>query len=295
MLNINELTAYYLEVTFSEEIRTTINYSFMLMELFGIKHYEDKYTDLISRTETIDNDAKQDLFIKYLNDDVIRIINDHHMHLNEGVDYKLFELNELAHFLYIIQNLEDYTELSYILHSEQTPRMVIVSLIVKYSLLSQVRAMELLGVVEPTLLIAIKEFVIDKEITVESHFDRAHLEHINHFIKFTQGGNSLGERLYLQGYPKLTLEEYTSVLPFNLVDYVDGNIGKNAAKTALDVLSLLVMTKDNYLVPLLKFKQNTSLFTSNLENVTKLSSIMVNILADFSDYLKAQKDMTHVN
>jgi len=295
MLNIDEITNYFITVNYTEELKKQIYTSFSLFEQFGIQYYEDKYINLINRSDTIDNDTKRDTFILFLKQDLTAILNEHAIYLDNDQDVLLFDLNECVHFLYIIQNLEDYSLVSYIVHSNNPPKRIFISLMTQYTLLSEVRAMELIAIVEERFIDALKTLIESKPVLSEEQLNTEHLKYIQHFFNFTDTHTSLGLRLYKTGYTNLTLQELNNILTFNISDYVDKNIVTNLTQTALDVLSLLVITKDNYTVPLLKFNQNNGLFTHKLENVTKLETIITNILIDFNNYLEAETHKEKLN
>ena len=295
MLNLSEITIAYIRSTFIDELQTIIYNSFSLQEAFGIKYYEDKYIDLISRYDSIDRDSKQDNFILLLKKDMVKIINEHFIKINDDMDIHLNELNEIVHFLFIIQNLEDYREVDYILHSNNTPRRILITLIKRYTLLQEFRLMELLDNVEKTIIDALQAFVEDKNQTDEEELDRQRLKHINHFFNFINKTECLGLKLYEKGYSNTTLRELLDLNNFNLPDYIDKLILTNLPQASLDILSILIITKDDYTLPMLKFNQNTVLFTNKFENITKLTMTLTSMLNDFNQYLDAEKEKEKLN
>jgi len=295
MLNIDEITGFFISISYSEELRKQIYYSFSLFEEFDIQFYEDKYIDLVTRENSIDVDTKRDTFILFLKQDLTAILTEHNINLDNDQDITLEELNELVHFLYIIQNLEDYSLVSYMVHSDNSSKKILISLMTRYTLLSEFRCMELIEEVKDTFIESLKLFIEDKEILPKEELDKKHIKYINTFFRFTENQPCLGNKLYKQGYSNLTLNELLNIIDFSIFDYIEKNIISNPTQIALDILSLLIITKDNYTIPLLKFKQNIGLFTSKLEYITKIESIMANILVDFNNFLEAelQKEKLH--
>lgn len=295
MLNLNEITAYYIEITFQEELKKIIYSSFSLLEAFGKTFYEDKYVDLISKTDTTDNDFKRDNFILKLKKDIYELLTEHSIYIQDDAEITLNELNEIAHFLFIVQRLEDYTEVSYIINSELSNKKKLIALISRYSFLSEIRLMELLGVVEYSLINALKTFIEDKHPEEEESIDRKRLRHIKHFSNFIDNTDCLGITLYNNGYTNVTLKELTSLLTMDISGYIDKIIVTKSAQASLDVLSLLITTKDDYNIPMLKFNKNISLFTNKSENITKLSNTIINMLNDFNSYVNAQEESEKLN
>lgn len=290
MLNITDITKYYISITFSENVSSVIYNSFSLMEAFGILYYEDKYVDLISKEESIDNDTKMDTFLLYLYRDMSNIINEHSIYLDTDIDVNLSELNEIVHFLYTVQILEDYEYVSYRINSSDDDKKIIISLIDKYTLLSTIRLMEIIKSVDYKLILSLKNFIEDKETLIDREtIDKNRKKYIDDFMIFINKVDCLGRELYENGYTDTTLEELLNIIPYSLNEKIDSLIITNLPQASLDVLSILVITKDTYSMPLLKFNNNTNMFTEKLENITKLSSTISNILNDFNVYLEAKK------
>lgn len=287
MLNLSQLTEKYIQYTYTEELRRTILSSFTLLELFGYTYYEDKYTDLISRYDTIDRSDKQDMFIRLLREDIGNIISEHGIILNYEMDIQLTELNEISHFLYLIQHLEDYSEVLYILHSNIKPRMMFIRVIARLTMLSEVRLLEMIENVSETLVDGLRRFIMNKQTELVEPIDVSHRKHTQRFFKFTEETNCLGKTLYDQGYQSLTLTELLNLLPYNISDQIDKKMLVSSPEAALDVLSLLIITKDDYQLPIFKFNKNTNYFTDKLEHVTRLEKIMLSILNDFNAFNEA--------
>lgn len=295
MLNLSELTAYYIAYNFQPELQKTIFNSFTILELFGINFYEDKYVDLIQREDTIDRDNKRDNFIQLLRQDIANVIREHYIYLDYDSEPELYELNEIANFLYMIQNREDYTEVSYRLHSDDSSRNIVIDLIEQLTTTSKVRLMEIIDHVEDTLVEALKGFTESRMTdTTPEQLNQTRLKYIQTFFNFIENTECLGLTLYQRGYTNLTLTELNDILTFSIASHIDNHLQYNTAQAALDTLSLLIVTKDDYDIPVLKFNKNTSIFTHKLENVTRLSHLILNMLNDFNMHLEATRQQEQV-
>lgn len=270
--------------------------SFTILEGFSINFYEDKYIDIISNEMTMDMDHKRDSILMNLKKDVFDIITQHDIFLDEEMLPSLSELNEVAKFLLTVQSLEDYSYVSYRLTSDTSDKNVVVSLIDHYTNLSLVRVMELVDSVSEKFVQALKTMIQDKEKdTTEPVIDIDHNKYVHQFFAYTKNNTSLGLRLYEDGYQNLTLKELSQMLTFNIQEYVDKNITTNFAQTALDVFSLLVITKDAYNTPHQKFKNCASEFTYSTENITRLDKVILQMGVDFSMVLDNNKQMELIN
>lgn len=296
MLNLSQITAYYITTTYLPIVQKTIFESFTLLESFGLQYYEDKYVELIQRSDGITSESKQDQFIFYLQADIAKIIEDHFIKINHYQTPTLEELNELAHFLYIIQSLENYDIVAYRLYSDDTPKNVLTDLITHFTLLSKPRSMELIESVSERFIDALRAYIEDK-VQETNQLDKSHLTKLKMFFKFIENSPCLGLTYYEQGYINVTLEELLNLISLDVPAHIDDHIEKqlNVAQAALDTLSILMLCKDTYEIPLLKFKQNSFLFTNKLEHVTKLHTAMFNMLNDFNMFLDVEKEREKAN
>jgi len=295
MLNLAEITIYYVNNTFQYGVQKGIYKAFSLLEAFGNKFYEDQFIDLIQRDGDITSDTKRDMFYHLIQKEIKDVIKEHSIPLNEEANPTLEEMNEVASFIYIIQNLEDYDVVSYRLNAEDTPRNIVIDLIKYLSLLDKPRLMEIIAPTEYYFIDALKAFIKDKEDVIEEPIDTKHLKYIRNFLGFIENSKCLGHTFFTEGFRSLTLEEFTNLINPNIPKHIDGVIHTNRAQAALDCLSVLVVCKDSYELPVLKFKQHTTLFTNNLENVTKLETSMLSMLIDFNMYLEVNKQQEKIN
>ena len=292
MVNLDEITLQYITVTFQPELKKVIYSSFNLLELFGSSFYEDKYVDLITRVDDIETNDKRDLFLYKLKQDMNNIIKEHRIHIDGDMEVTLDDLNEIVHFLYIVQNLEDYSEVSYILNSEGSNKEKLVNLVCSLSLISPSRLMSMLELVEPEAIQAMKTFVSDKrELDTQEALDMKRINHINNFFAFIGTNECLGKTFYENGYVNLTLEELMNIVPFSIPDLVEKQMIENKPEAVLDVLSLLVITKDGYELPLLKFTKNVGLFFNKPEDVTAAHHVMTSMISDFATFLQNKKEL----
>lgn len=295
MLNLAEITIYYVNNTFQPELRKSIYDSFSLLESFGRKFYEDKLIDLIQREDDITSDTKRDMFIHTVQKEIEHIIKEHFIFLNTDISVTLNEMNEVANFLYIVQSLEDYSQVSYRLHAEDTARNIIVDLIDYLSLLDKPRIMEIIAHVEDHFIVSLKEFIKDKEDSDTEKLDIKHLKYLRYFFMFIENTKCLGHTFFNEGYSSLTLHEFNELVSVNIGAYIDKTIMVNRGQAVLDCLSILLVCRDSYELPILKFKQNTNMFTHNLENTTKLEASMLSMLNDFNMFLEVKKQEEVLN
>lgn len=296
MLNLSDLLVYYIEYTFHEVKKKVIYSSFAMLEMFGVQFYEDKFVDLLSRRDDIDNNTKMDNFVALLQRDVYEVIQAHGIELQAGTSLR--ECNCVLNFLYLVQNLDDYDQITSVLYSDLPERQIVSHLIQKLTPMSLVECMEAIESVSPGLIESLKKLIEDRSpSTEEVDIDLAHRKHLQAFFDFTGKTECLGMSLYEKGFVTLTLQELIDLVPMSVDEHIDNLMLTNVPQATLDVLSLLVITKDNYQNPLEKFNQNTHLLSSKPENVTRLGNTLKHMLTDFDQFMEMirQKEKLHVN
>lgn len=296
MLNLSDITGYYIEVTFSDQQKLLILDAFSLLESFGLNYYEDKYVDIISMSDNLDTSTQSLLFMEKLSDDLKDVIAQHAITLSKEQPISLQELNEIGHLLLLLPNLEDYSDVAYRVNSDKPARNIFISLVERYSTLSVLKAMEVIEGVDEGLIESLRELSKGALEVSSDELNASHLKYIKSFFSFIDKTPCLGLSLIEQGYrSSMTLEELVNILPFDIQKHVEMKSITDMAQVSLDVLSLLVVTQDDFNMPLFKFKRNAHLFTDNLELVGKLNNIIFKIVDDFALQLEAEKQGERLN
>lgn len=295
MLNLSNDLASYIELLFPGNRKPSVLSCFSLLEQFSLPDYETKYMDTLYSNNRSDPIDKVDIFIDLLYGDMISIIEDHDIVISKDVGASLDELIEVCNLLLILPRLEDMTSVRYRVLSEAEPTDIFVQLLERYTSLSTIRSMEIVESVSKSLIDSIEELcstVEDNTVTI----DREHKKYAERFFAFIDNTPCLGLKLYEEGYGvKLNLDELLNLSSVPIDDLISKTLITNPAQAALDTLSLLVITKGDYDVPLVKFKDNVDVFTKDTMEVTRLSHMVLGIMNDFSNYLEAIKQQEKLN
>jgi hypothetical protein len=285
MLNISDEVMYYVTNKFHPDNQKFVLDSFGLLEAFGLKFYEDKYINLVSMQDTIDSIDKEDMFITSLENDIRSIIEDHYITLTKN-HIDIYTLNEIAHAILLICSLEDYTLVQYVLSADRPARDMFITLVVMYSLLHEFTAMEAIQEVDDKLIQAIDKLAQDKstEISQES-IEQKYNNLVNSFFSFIQNTDCIGRRLYTGGYVNMNYQDLLDLIPMSIPDYIENNLTTNITQAALDILSLLMIAKDTQQYPLLELEKQIPYIVQDTTAITKITSIIKNMLNDFKDYL----------
>lgn len=292
MLNLSESTAHFIASNYNAGVQQTVYRAFALLESFGVLFYEDKYTNLLTRQDSVDLDSQRDGVLMLLQQDLLEVIGQHGITLELEMEPRLLETVEITQFLSLVQNLEDYSDVTYRLYSNDSPKAILTDLIAKYTPLTKVRLLEIVASVQRSLVDTLKDYIEDQESEGEGEpvLNRDHLRYVQTFFAFIGEQDCLGRRFYEKGYKNVTLRELSDLLVFQLDEYFDRSIKTQFAQTVLDVFSLLVITCDHYTTPHEKFKSHAGVFSSLPENITRLDRMILQMAVDFTTYLNAAQD-----
>jgi len=290
---ISDIVNEYIKVKYLPEVSGKIYESFELMLVFGYNYFEDKYVDLVSNDYGVDSADRSDMFILLIKKDLLEIVTSHYITLDSEQDISLNELVELVQFLYLIQNLEHYDIVKYRVYSQDSAKNIVVDLIDRYSMLGSVRAMELIERVDDIFITGLQAFIKDSD--TEEVVDLKHKRYVDRFFKFIGDTECIGRTLYNKGYTKVTLEEILDILTIDIPSYVDKGMILESGKTTLDVLSLIIITMDEYIAPLYKLKSNIRLLSNDPKNYTRLISIAEKIIIDFNSFVEAEEAKGKLN
>ena len=288
MLNLSDVTGYYIEHKFIDEMKVLVLDAFGIMEEFQLNFYEDKYIEVINKYEAISDDDIYTIFISYLVSDINEIISAHGVTVDADGQPSLADLIEIAHGLLLLANLEDYSYVRYRVNTEQSPRNILLDLLERYTMLSRVRLMEIVGEVKETIIETLKG-LSDGSVEEEGTIDLKHHKYTNYFIDYIGDTPCLMLTLKEKGFDlNLTLEELVNLLPFDLSESITKTSRTNLAQAALDVLGLLIYTRDDYTMPVFKFKRHSNLFTLDNDLVMRINNALFAMMSDFSTYLEAR-------
>lgn len=296
MLNLSEDLASFILLAFNDTRKELIFEGFKILEGFSFPNYEDSYMEVVYAEDSVDHMLKLDLFVNQLEEHLTVVINQHGIELSSDIPATLEELVEICNTLLILPNLEDMSFIRYRALSNEDPSDVLVQLLTRYSSLPMVRSMELVENVSQILIDSIKEVCGEECKESSITIDNNHLKYCNYFFEFIERTPCLGLKFFEEGYGnKLTLDELLKIITFPIEEHLDRLLELNPSQAALDVLSLLLITKEDYDVPMVKFKELSEMFTTNTLYVTRLTNMMVAILNDFGMFLEAKKQEEEAN
>lgn len=301
MLNISTEVLYYITNKFHPDKQKLIFQSFGLLEAFGLKYYEDKYINLVSKEDTIEDNEKMDKFIHALESDIREIITDHYITLTEQ-DVELYYLNEIAQGILLLCSLEDYALVLHVLSGDSTPRDKFIALISKYSLLAEYTLYETILDVSEVLIDSLSQLATDKSKNQDTtSIETKYLETLQEFFSFIERTDCIGIRLYNEGYVNLSFSEVLKFIPTDISLYLEPIVTTSIAKASLDILSLLMLGNDSYELPLLQLQKHIQTLIHDTTAITAITTTITDMLTDFKTHLdvvhqtKQQQEQDHAH
>lgn len=297
MLNLSDITGYYIEHSFTDAQKLLLLNGFTILESFNFDggFYEDKYVNLISSEDTA-SDSKHLSFMMNMTQDLANVVEQHGIVISKDIPFDLASLVEVTHGLILLANLEDYSEVAYRVNGTSDNRTILVDLLERYSTLSKCKLMESIESVGDQLIESIRDLSKDALNEESNTVDVKHKSYLDKFFKFTEQTPCLGLTLYQKGYStSLTFDELINILPYSLTSYVEKESITNLPQVALDVLSLLTLTRDDYDKPIFKLKLMSGLVSSDLQLIGRISAVILKIMNDFSMFLEVSKQEERAN
>lgn len=295
MADISELTQAYIEENFPPQVQQKIFEALTILDKFEVRFYEDDLENLISLEGMIEKEDQRDLFLEKVGRYITGVLEEHQVYLNEEHEITLNERVEVAQFLLLVQDLEDKSLLSYRLYSDDNARNIFTSLLARYSYLEEFRAMEIVDRIGGDLIEAMKKICKDTELT-EQVIDAKQKEEWEIFNAFiNKSAEAVGFTLADKGYSKINFEDLYK-LEKNLIDRaIKESETVNRPQAAVDCISLLLLCKDTYQLPLMEFDKQLSVLFTNMDNVTAVKHTTTQILKDYEIFKEAYLKQQQIN
>lgn len=277
----------FIDRTFLPEKIELINKAFELFYLFNLKDSETDFVNLVTRDNYIDVNELQDTFVTLLNNKLDQLIEAHTITLIETDDIG-FKV-ELLNALFMIMYLEDYSFISIILETELTELEKLSKIISEYSLLDEISVIANIIKVSSDFFIKLETYVNSKENVIVEPIEATEdtIDNIKLAIKCFGSENILAADLLRNNIrPCCELSIYLNVLK----DIYDFNNIKDHDKLALDVFSLLLLTRSGLNGVLLLYRKNSNLLFTDINTITIIENKIISLINKFLDFKKILKE-----
>lgn len=277
-MKLDEMTIGFMAISFSHERQLEMYRSFELLDLFGLKYYEDDFTALLTTPDIVGME-RQDRFENMVKEKIVTLLYAHEVFVEKGILLK--DANEIASAIYILQTLEDYSWVQYRLSSMQGNEIIVADILSYVSTYEPHEFLRLITAVSDNFMRLLRA-VVDARVNEETYDpDTAHDKMVKNLFSFcnnhpTMGGAMLAEGLNLN----ITLKQLIDIVPHDLPTVLTEQGLKNPIQTALDIVTFIMIGKDTYQVPIVSYKRYANLFISDSVMITRLEPIVSKIIID---------------
>lgn len=260
---MDEIIEYFVENYFTEEARDEIYVSFELFGNFDYKLAFEGFIDILTYTDDISSDDIKDKFVIELHDKLDYIFTEHLIVLND--DASITQKNELLKALYLIQHLEDTTPIIRMLESLESDEEKIATILSDLCELEKVDVMLLIESFESNLLDKLKYFVYNKEQSEYTEVVDVRDNITNLKVFFQEYGTAN------IGYALVSSEVMLGEDLSTYLQYVKDDVATADVKeTAVNILSLLYMSKGGSNDTISLFREHSADILPNLNIISKV-------------------------
>lgn len=258
--------------------------SLELLFMYGIINTtESELLNIIMLSDTEEESSIRDMFTKKLHSNIVNTISQQGIELSNNVD--LFISNEFSSALFLLQQLNDYNFVITVLDSDESDEEKIASIISHLSTLSIGRILECIESISPHLITAINHLVKSGEIDNENTLEFPLLNKIRLFYKFIGDNNCAGLDLIKNGVDVgLPVDVYLNLYK------IEETTNKPTPQMALDILSILIISRDGNTFPLITYRKISNRLPFDLDQLSVLETLMLKINLDFEQYSLEQSN-----
>lgn len=278
----------YISLTFHEELQTQIYKSFRLFGEFNYPDYQLDYMNILMSEDTMLAEDMQDKFLQTVRKQLDFLIESHLITLSESAN--LSEVLDVLYFLYYILNMHDYNQIYSLLIATEDIYECFANAVHEVSNVDPSTVLTIITNIDPLTYKHLVTYVANKIKSKEldmprySEIGKEIVANMRNFITFSKKDDLLGIRLMnsdtllnqpIKGY-KSFIGDFFSALSNEDIAY--------------NMLSLLYLNKDGIDKPLFEYKENVDLFLNDLNKISLVENILINILNDYMTFIKANDE-----
>jgi hypothetical protein len=274
----------FIETAYADELVDTIKNSFDIMDAFNYDYNEQDFIRPLMEVENQSTDYMHDMFLSILNHKLDLVLKEHTIVLNNA---KLYQKNEFLEALFVIQHLNDYSPILYLLESDLEADEKLAEIIAQLSTLTPSEVISIVDNYDEEILEVLKQYIYQSQPTETSETDSVTKQIITKYKEFynylvaTNTDIPIGVDYFEAGIlPGLEFKAYLHY--FNELTE-----NTNISKLSLDILSILLLARDSYLNPLTGYRDNSGLIFSELELISKIDASLTGHINKFETYKQA--------
>lgn len=276
---VDELVYTYILESYTPGLVDEVMRSFELLYAFGKKFFDKDLVELVADSDNMDNENLKDTILAIVKRQLDALLKEHSLTVEPDTDF--FTRNEILSGLLLLQHLDDYNEVGFILESALDNAEKVSTVLSTVCAISHSKLLAVLTDVSEDLVIAIKAMVYDREKTAkQAPLSDKILEKMRLFNGFIANNQALGVSLVKHG---IRVGEPFEVYMHYLTDHL--KTVSEIPQKALDILSTLMVSSDGYNLPLISYRRYNQLFLSDLNTITKIDAVITSMLNDFNRYI----------
>jgi hypothetical protein len=280
---MDELINSYITDNFSDELKSVIFESFKIFNDFDMNDIYSPFIDILTDSSNMSKEDVYDLFIHKLHEAQNYIFEQTKITLND--DVSLSDKNKLLIAINLLVDLEDYTPVITTLESNLDNNEKIASILADLSDLTVDYVLTLIDDIKQEALDELKAFIYEKENTlINKEIDLTEI--LNTFRIFVKinGEANLGSLLIKND---ISIGEDMSVY----LEYIkDSIVNPKDEQTALNIVSLIYLTKCGYTKPLETFKEHSLDILDTLTTVSRIEPFVTKLIGEVEEYKLAEKN-----
>lgn len=279
---MDELIAEFLLHTCTPEYSHEAYRSFKIFADFEYPDVFSSFIDILTNESFTTSEQLRDEFHSELHKKLNYILEQHNLKLISTASIR--QKNEFLTALYMLQGLEDYSPVIAVLESLETDEVKLTSILEDYCQLDMTEQLTLIADFSPITLDRLKDY-IEQQATIKAEQAeyRDLIPPLKAFFKLF-GKNNIGYVLIDNDVkPGQPLETY--------LGYIDNIVASSIDQTALNVLSLIYLTKESLRSPLTVFNQHSLQMLKELTLVSKVEPLLIRMTAKVDELLKAQQQV----
>ena len=283
---MNDTFLAYANTIFTPVLADEIKISFDLFELFNLPDYEIDFITLFSTAESYAPDTLQDAFLDILNEKIDFILKAHTLVLSD--DATIIQKNIILSGLNLLQDLDSYAYILPILESCLDPIEKLAEVLSQLTTLTATDIITITTAIDDTFIVKLKELIYKKEISINDKVTLSDkqlliIDKLKAFKSFMDSVPSLGVHMVQDGIlVGLPLSVYMRYLDDTLVN-------KTPTELALHIFSLLLITDEGYINPVLAYRSHSNMFFTEIDSITSVDVQIQKLSQSFDTYLLNKK------
>lgn len=284
---MDEIISQYIQKEFSHEVQETLLETFILFDKFNLQYYQGELLEILSGYSNSDTTGLRDKFISKIYSKIDFIYSAHSIQISH--DIPLYKKVEILNSLYLLMEQEDYSFIISTIESNLPDSDKVSRILSQFTTFSESECYTLIESVDPIFISKLKTFIHQRLIVLDKAkygIDDSHTKIYEEFKRFRKYyRNKLGDSYISTGEYMISaniivgreLTAYKAYFQEMLKDTDELHL-------AINIISLLLLTKEGFDNIILTFKNNSNIFFTELNIITKLDSLIQTTINDYNAF-----------